>query len=260
MRRIMWSQLYQLKKMRVMWILFIGITLILLLSVFSMQLNNEPASGSLYAGQQLPVIFIMLTILTGTVSAFVCTNDFSDQTINHEVLSGVSRNQSYFGRAAAALLVSVLSSLLELGLTVCTATVLYGWGDQFPVQTIIGEILLLTFPLIRLSAFFVMIAFILKRPFAVIGVSCAMIYAIMQAGGTGLFHARNYFLSGIANAVYILHTEQFGVFAAGSKDINYVLLPTVTPGSAAVTAAASLLAAAGWLLLGCSYFRHDDLK
>lgn len=260
MRRIMASQLYQLKRIRAMWMLIIGITLIFLLTVIGPLLNLERPTASLLIGQQMPLLFVILTIMTGVVSAFLCTNDFTDQTLNHEVLSGVSRMQSYFGRAIPAILVSVVLSLFWLAMAVCAADALYGWGNQLSVQTVAAEILLTAFPLIRLSCFFVMLSFIIKRPFIVIGISCAMIYLIFQVGGSTLFNAHNYYLAGIANAFYILNTEQFGVFAAGSEHINYVLVPTVTPASAAVTVAVSLVFSAGWLLLGYSYFHHDDLK
>ena len=261
MKGLIKAQIYQLLRTRVyyMVMLFFLAMGILFGSVEYMNGPDEleewqqlTASDFATRMQMIPTLSVMGMAF---FAAFMCADDFNDKTLDHELLSGRRRTQVYFSRAIISVTVCVIFSLLMFAVSLVSCTLLEGWGDSIPVSAAVTRILLTVFPMFRISCFFCMIAYFIKRP----GIVFLTIYGLINAIGLlNINSDHTYVLTGLNTATQLLHYDEWHVFGLESG-VNMIYLTQLDPAFLVRSIIVSLAAGAVYLMIGYCYFRRDDL-
>lgn len=263
MKSLIKAQLYQISKTRVYLWIFLFFTGMSVLFGAVEYMNGE---GFLEEGQVLTassfatrmgLIPTLAFMGMAFFTAFICLDDFSDKTCNHEITSGRMRKQAYFARAIISVTASVIFGLFMMAVTLITSTVLVGWGDSISVSTAVMRILLLAFPFFRISCFFVLLSYILKKP-AVVAVT---VYAMMMALGTISENAANNLsvLTAFSNINMLCQYDMWVTFGIDTG-ANFIYEPSLGAAKILLTVIVSLAAGGAYLMLGYSYFHGDDLE
>lgn len=135
----------------------------------------EDTEGLIGAGGLLatnpPLIYGIMLMFSGIFAATLCGEDLKDKCAYYEILSGKGRFASYAGRAVFALFCNEILMMIACFSGVIFMKFAYEWGTFVSFSDIVKPTLMIAFPLLRLSAFTVMLTFILRNHFiaAVIG-------------------------------------------------------------------------------------------
>lgn len=189
-------------------------------------------------------------------SAFICAEDFGDKTIDYEIFSGRRRAQTYFSRIILSVAVSAFFVLLMQAVALVSCTVLEGWGDSIPVSVAVTRSLMLLFPMFRISCFFTLIAYIIKRP----GIIFLAIYGLLSglsmipagSDSTGVLCAVN-------TVNKLMHYDEWHIFGLESG-VEMMYLTQLDTAFVIRCIVVSLLAGAAYLAVGYCYFKKDDLS
>ena len=100
--------------------------------------------------------------VTLVISCRICASDAGDKTINYEFLSGHDRGSIYWARIIAGIMWSVILTMALFYLPILIFSAVNGWGLELDAGNAIIRLFLALLPAIRLSAFFMMTASILR--------------------------------------------------------------------------------------------------
>lgn len=264
----MWSvakaQLYQLKKDFITPLVFFGLLLLeaatMLIGVLTMineHLQNptmpEPTAGELFIIQlSMPFFGAVFAIV---VTATFCCSDFSDKTLNYELMTGHRRSDSFFARALLSLAFGIGGAALLEFAPVCVLSAIYGWGENVIFRDAMLRGALVLLPVARLICEFVFISFLVKRRFAVMALGFVI---IMLENSLPLFtESRSPLLAqtNINLLTYINAWSSFGL----QGNIHVVYEAAIPARDVLLTVAASVGFGALFLFLGYVFFRHDDI-
>ena len=180
MFNIIRSQNYTLRKDMVVWIVFI--TLIVtpfLIPQYMPELGAEGLTVSAYfATQAMDFYFFVIYFCALILSCKAVASDASDKTINYEFLAGHNRNRIFCGRMLTAFLWGVVIMWLFSLYPVLVYELIYGWGRETDRWGILFRMIMTLFPLIRICAFNVLLASLLRSA----GKGIAVSYAMLMAG------------------------------------------------------------------------------
>ena len=259
-RGIMRSQVYQLVRTRNLRAVVLGL---LALAVFfgasdKIQEGNG-TTACLYFVQMLSMIMSLSMFGVATFTGFVCADDFTDKTANNELTSGRLRSESFIARAIVSVIGSVLLGLMMVLALLVTCFLIYPRGYELTNAAIVQRVLLMIPVFIRLSCFYVLVSYIVKKPIAVVGICYAMICVLglilgMSGGGES-----SRLLTGFGSFQIVCYFEEWHTYGLNT-DVYYVYEQFVDGGTAAALTAVSLAAGAVYLLLGYSFFHRDDIQ
>ena len=262
MKNLIKVQLYQISRTRVYYLVFFTMMLLAMLFGAVEWLNG---TDNLEEWQQLTASDLatrMDTVVTlammgiGFFAAFFCADDFGDKTINHEIMSGRLRKQAYFARASVTIVLCTVFGLLMIFTTLGVSAFLTGWGDSVPFSAVAARFLLLTFPLIRLTCLFVMIAYFFKRT----GISFLAYYGLIAL--VGILKAADDD-SGVLTLFSTINTllkyKEWHIFGLESP-VEIVYTPMPESGFIVRCIFVSLAVGAIYLMIGYNYFHGDDLE
>ena len=204
---------------------------------------------------EFPLLF--LTIFVG----YVCCEDYKDKVANYEILFGHSRKSIYFARSLMAIIVGTILSMLLGFLPLLVGNALAGWGDCLVYEDILLRYLLLGLPYLRLAAFLVMIAFLVKSPYLMIGIG---IILSMMIGGLAdmVRHSSSVFVS-LFNMIALTEYEgwsSYNLDPTVGTIRYYAYNSTIPAGLISGTIIASLFMTAFYLFMGYALFRRDELN
>ncbi|MBQ2823254.1 MAG: ABC transporter permease subunit [Oscillospiraceae bacterium] len=136
-----------------------------LLATAFMDLDMEKTTGSYfisYAGENFALVPIFCILMLGVR---ILGWDYSDKTMNYEILSGHHRREVYFARVIVAHIWSILFCLTFMVLPVIFFTALNGWGITMDLKGAAIRFVLAIFPMIRLVCQYVLFVFIVKNSY-----------------------------------------------------------------------------------------------
>lgn len=163
MLNIMKSQVYQLLRDKLMWMIII---VVFLMSIFSsMEHFDLQTTGSEMVATLSSFIFMFANIITLVVVANVMGKDFMDKTLNYEIMSGHSRGEVFFGRMIVALAVGPLLSFLALIFIPVLFSCLYGWGNSMDLSGVIWRYGLVYINQFRIGCEVVLLSAFLKNAY-----------------------------------------------------------------------------------------------
>lgn len=256
------AQLYQFKKDKISW----GALLLALVmsGVLAFLYVDEYTSGSeMVAGMAffyaMIGIIVMLIVVTGIMG-----KDFTDKTLNYEVLAGHTRGEVFLGRLIVAAVIGSLAGFLVMAVVPCVATLFLGWGDVMAWQGVVIRYGLVWVTLVSICVQLAFITILTKNPYITLlvgylaGCGQLMIRTLGQefpdlasAGESPLLsinHCMNLLTFDDWYTFFLDETEQ--IFYESAVDPQLIM---TTIGTALVTII--LLT-----VLGYVFFKHDDLN
>lgn len=171
---------YTARRETVNWITIISM---LLMPVFVMFISGMigDSSGvmtsSAYYGSQTmgtALVFILFGVMI--LACRVSAGDAGDKTINYEFMAGHSRGKIFAGRVIAGFLWGGILSFIIFILPLFYLALIYGWGPETDVKDIAEVCLLAFFPIMRLTAFNIMLATVTRSA----GKGIALGYALLM--------------------------------------------------------------------------------
>ncbi|MBR4199786.1 MAG: hypothetical protein IKQ91_00735 [Oscillospiraceae bacterium] len=250
----------------------VHLTNILMLTVFLVMLFLDSGNHgdvremmTSYLPQTLPFITGISVFAPAIMIAMVCGADFEDKTINHELTGGRSRTASFFGRAVPVMIAAPLTTVFITALPYVIYAAAAGTGDAIPVSAIAERYLLMLFPLLRLSAFFVFLIFVTKKQLAVIVSSLlvtSVTLGIIDGSGRAVLIQVINRHAGMLSISDLTRLTRFDNWRAYDLTMHsfYTYYPQLPVSQIVLTVICSLGMAAVWLLLGWHFFHVDDMN
>lgn len=259
MKNIIKSQLFQLKKDTISIFTFIAIALVEFMLLFMVTDTANGTDIMLSGGEMAVGMFSMVAVLSQffmyIFTAQSVGADFRDKTCNYEIMSGHTRFQVFFGRAIPTVVVSTAGTMLLMLLPMIVLVAVYGWGNMVSLWDCIARFLLMAFPIMRIICEFILLSFIIRNPYIIMGLS----YVVFILLGINDSIMNNYTpvlgLTTINNICYIDFWYTYGL----DTDVRYIYETAMPAGDIISIIAVSLLFAAASLYLGYVFFRNDDM-
>lgn len=147
MKNLINAQLYQLKKNRILILIFLALCIMQVSgSAGEMAYQNwELSAGGYLAANGLSILSPVILIVT-LVTAEVCGADFMDKTGNYELMAGYRRKDIFFSRTILSVLLSLPAMYLLLLVWAVAAIALGGWGNELFPEAVLVRMVLLIFP------------------------------------------------------------------------------------------------------------------
>ena len=175
MKNIMKSQLYQLRKERLVWLVYIGLLLMPIANIFlqgELTLEGDYPTQAFLAENGFFYVFVSLMFLF-TLAGFAGCGDFLDKTVNYELMTGHKRIEVYLGRVIPCLIVGVIGFAVMTALPLIVNTAMHGWGTKLDIGEMVLRYCLLIFPIIRILCTALFFVFVIKNPYIVMaGLFC----------------------------------------------------------------------------------------
>lgn len=260
---------FQFRQLFTKRIVYLANLLVLLVCFIMLFLNGESTPDiretlTAYLPQTVSVAVSIALMAPMIMIGMVCGDDFEDKTINHELTAGRSRAASFFGRAIPVMIAAPLTDLVLLGIPYAVYGALYGIGDAVPLSNILLRALLMLFPLLRLSAFFVFLLFITKKQLAaVVGALGATLLSLGMIEGSAFpFLSAAKRVHGMLSIPDILNLCTFDNWHTYDLTLTnyYTYYPELHAAQIAPVIICSLVMCAVWLLLGYHFFHVDDMN
>ena len=261
MRTIIRSQMYQLKKTKFAFVIYILFVLIVILSTTSMLFADKCKTAERFAlcNPDLMVSFGILTI--GLWVGYTAGMDFKDKVSNYEVMYGHSRLQVFMGRYIVGCLVAAVAGTTLVLATFITGGVVKGFEGGPTLTHLWIRCALTFFPYLRMAAFLICLTFIIRNPYIImaLGYIMFMVYAVTSSLGALLSKS---FFSSLTNLRALMDCGGWSIYNLDpSKGIvPYDTFETqVGMGLVFGTIGSSIFMAGIYLLIGYLYFAKSDL-
>lgn len=205
--------------------------------------------------------FIMLGMLVTLLSARIVGWDYTDKTINYELLAGHSRKSVYWCRVYVSLMWIIAGCTIFLFLPLLITGIINGWGYKVDMGNMLLRYVLTFFPLFRLFGECVLLTVLLKNCYMamIIGwimyefswVFIVMIEELIEYEFTVELCAIN-----IYRLVYLSYSRLQYINGEDVLVYETVLEPGFIAGSIAV----SLILGMAGLGIGYLYFKKSDIN
>ncbi|MDE6025918.1 MAG: hypothetical protein K2G45_10745 [Lachnospiraceae bacterium] len=260
MKDLIKAQLYQLRKSRLIIIVFIAVLLLQftnLIGEISYSGNGLYASTYI-AGMSQDMIFFSLffpIVFTG----LVCGGDFLDRTANYELMSGHTRRQIYFCRAIISLVGGAVGTLIIITAPVVVLSVVYGWGTDISVKEAVIRYALMILPILRIICECVFFTYVVKNPYLTMA-SSYIVYVLSLSYGE-LFSKNASVFLGITTIMKLTKYESWSTYTLDNTvDMIKVYEATLSAGDILSVIFASVMIGGLFLFTGYRYFHEDDLN
>lgn len=259
MNNIIKAQLIQLRKDKIVRFIFLGVLAVTLIMVV-MITNTNSGDFIVTGGEQALMLFTMTQLVAQfflyLFTAQACGVDFTDKTVNYEIMSGHTRREVFFGRVIPTLVIGTVGTMILIAApVVANVIILGGWGDKVSLTDMILRFLLMAFPIARLMCEYIFLIFIIKNPYIVMGIS----YLLCMILGINVPATRDHcFVLGISNMNALTVIKQWHSFGL-SGDLFYIYETGLTADFVLPTIIVSVAIGAVALLLGYTFFKNDDM-
>lgn len=200
-------------------------------------------------------IFIIMIFAAKTVGG-----DSSDKTINYELMNGHSREKVFFARVINGFFWSVIFVMITIFLPYVVVIFINGWGDNCSLNEMLIRNGLLFFPILRLSALFMLITVLADSCGAGIGVSylIVLIETVFDSvlDGTQNKEEYFYFLS-LSNLTKLAEVNNSWQTVKEGRVINWFDFSTNSE-MVRKTCYVSLIMAAIYIIGAYLYFKKKD--
>ncbi len=265
MKNIIKSQLFQLRKNKYIPIVMIVIMVVagllaFLVSGTSMGISESEtnlSSTDHYIGCNLYSTVYFIMVIPFLAVGLICGSDFTDKTINYELMQGHSRGQIYFGRAIIAIAASFLAAFLMLASSVITNTIFYGWGTQISVFDAVWRLLMFALPVFRLTCLAIFLTAVVKK--MIVTIISGYVYMIFTSVITVVITDVDSPIFTIGCMQRLLDFKMHNSFGL-SGELHLTYDPMFTAGELAVLFASCIGVGALYLIMGYVFFKNDDLN
>lgn len=261
MNGIIKSQLYKLKRDKLIVLSFFAILLVAIFTQFMLADMAGGASGvGTSGGEQAIFILTFLSLFSQLFicifTAQFCGADFLDKTCNYEIMSGHTRAQVYFGRTIPCVIIGTVGALIIIGVPILLISVRTEWGELVNARDFLMRYLLMAFPIARIISEYILLSFIIRNPYIIIGISYSLIILIIGNIPAAQMYTP---ILGMSNLNMLVNVEIYDNYTL-LGDCNFVYETALSSGDIVKTIAFSLIFIFGSLLLGFAFFRNDDIN
>jgi ABC-type transport system involved in multi-copper enzyme maturation permease subunit len=258
MKQILSMQWFQLKRDKWLWISMLLVFVLECLVAqadMNMNLDYVAYNGSLYAATDLYLNYFIAAICELIAVASIMGKDYTDKTINYEILHGYSRDDSFWGRSVPAILTGVFAALLSMVVPIFYISLRYGWGAYISVSGLVLRLALFAIVSVRLCCELVFISVLVKKTDRIYIVSGLLAFLELALMASEVKFAKiSYFLLGDILFYYdftsIFHLDgTYEIQMVDVLDIQNVML----------VVGISIAIGAGCILAARSFFRRDDM-
>ncbi|MGN1119817.1 MAG: hypothetical protein ACI4Q4_05625 [Oscillospiraceae bacterium] len=260
------AQFYQMKKDIILPLIFFAVMILeaaicIVYSVDMITAHNlnpnapYPSADDIITAL-LPTASMFGSVFVISAAAAFCCSDFSDKTINYEIMTGHTRADSFFGRAIPAVAFGVVGFMALLLIPAAVLIAVFGWAEYISLGDLLLRMLLLGVIEGRLACEFVFISFIVKHRFAVMAGGYVL---TMAAFSMPFLSESTSQLLALTNMNLISRIDSWASFGLQGS-INFVYEAAIDPQTALSTLLYSAVFAGAFLLLGYSYFKRDDIN
>lgn len=266
MFNVMKAQIYQLKRENSTYYIFISGIVIILLFTCIMYASGDISStelthGSCWIYNISDTATLLIPFLVMMFTSQVCASDMDDKTLNYEMLTGTSRVKIFVGRSVVSIFMSLLANFLLIILPMPIIGKVCGWGHFMSVREAALRMAFLIFPVIKLSALYSMLAFILsdKKLTILLGFIILILQMIFGMLAEEFIDADKLelILSSLSMNYY-LNMENIGMGYFNGEDVM-VLKSFIDLSRAWKISAACLGEAVLFLVVGAAVFRRKDM-
>lgn len=141
---------------------------------FAFETNFSKYTGGYYFGYLGGNFYMVVSFIAILLSTRICGWDYSDKTLNYEILAGHTRNDVYWSRVIVCLAWSMALSVAAMLLPIVICTIVNGWGNEMDFGGGVLRFLMLLFPTFRIICEAMMFTFLTKSCF--IGMALSFIY------------------------------------------------------------------------------------
>ena len=164
-----------------MWIILVSLVgipvFVLAMEALVDGLNLSEMTASAYFGtQNMGNAFITFYFIALILACKIMGGDAADKTINYELMSGHSRNVSFWSRVITAVLWGTGFVAIANVLPIGYLTLINGWGNNADVHGVIARCILVILPVIRVTALGILFSTLLRSA----GKGIALGYIIMM--------------------------------------------------------------------------------
>ena len=256
MKNLIKAQLYQLKKNRILILIFLALCIMQVSgSAGEMAYQNwELSAGGYLAANGLSVLSPVILIVT-LVTAEVCGADFMDKTGNYELMAGYRRKDIFFSRTVLSVLLSLPAMYLLLLVWAVAAIALGGWGNELFPEAVLVRMVLLIFPIFRLICEFIFLSYVIKNQYIVMG--CGLFLFMGNAVLSIPEHVRMF--SSIGSIHELVNFSSWATFRLVDEKEIRIYESAISSFDALGIAVISVLAGILFLWLGYQFYKKDDL-
>lgn len=261
MFNIIRSQNYTLRRDMVVWIMFISLLVIpFLIPPYMPELGAEGLTVSAYfATDAMSFYFFILYICVLILSCKAVASDASDKTINYEFLAGHNREQIFCGRMFTAFLWGIVLIWLFSLYPVLVYDLIYGWGRETDRWGLLFRMTMTIFPLIRICAFNVLLASLLRSAGKGIALSYGVLMgaAIVSSVIQELYNKEIIVELGLTNLLWLITPGNYRNVVIDGKSIT-MFDTALSTDMTVKTIIVSLILSLLYILLAYAEFKRRD--
>ncbi len=239
-------------------VVFVGLVLI---SFFSIQ----TAAGVDNASQLLSVsgslCYVLQVIFIAYMVSIICAADFREKVEFYEIMSGHSRLEVCLARGLYAVFVAAFLALILAFVPMIVGIVFGGWGDSLALGDVIVRQLLLFFPFARYAAFCVLLSYLVRNEYIMLG--AGFLTVMMLEVIRGMMSTAKHVWVSYYNMVLLTSYEGWSIYNVDPTQgvVNYTAYQsTLTPRMLVGTPVFSLLMIGCYLLATYGLFRKNDME
>lgn len=258
MNSIVKSQLYDLRKTKMPFIILILICIVeLIFCLGNMNFDGRDVASTYISTSSGVYIPWALTVGICFVG-MVCGKDYHDKTINYEIMNGHSRKEVYLGRALVGVIGGTIGTALALAIPIFVAQLIIPIGDGLSNKVLIGRFLLSLFPIARIMCEIVFVTVLVKNQYVTIGI--AYFVAILGEMLMMLFETGGFVLLGLNTLSKLFDFVNYGAYHLADNDSVLLYESYIGVGDVLAVIISSIAFGAVFVFLGYIFFRKDDLK
>ncbi len=266
MQNIITSLQYQTKRDNVTYYAIFAAVLgyILVFSDFNGFEKVLSLSGSEFFIEAQGLFNLPISIFLVILATRICGWDYTDKTMNYEILIGHSRRDVFFSRIWVSFIWCIPISLAIFILPPLVLTLMNGWGIYTDMGDMILRCVISVFAIFRMYCECVLLTFLTKScyigliaSYLLIEIGAVITVGFKELGGIALGNLTA--LSSMANFTELMTLDKYSFQYINGKD-EMLFNAAVDPSYAAVTVIVSLLAGLGCIVVSYLYFRKSDMK
>lgn len=260
MKNIIKAQLYQLKKERILYVIF-GVILVMQITMMVGELdfiNSSDVSAGFYAAGAGSNVAIMSLMFAMMFTGVVCSTDFMDKTANYELLGGHLRRDMYFGRTVLSLVIGTAGTMVIGAAPVILCSVWYGWGDTVRFGDLFVRWILCVFPIIRVICEFIFFSYIIKNSYIIM--LLAFLISMSGAAYMQLVKDGSLHFLGIGSLYCLFDCKPWATFTLVGERTITVYDTTIYAGDILAVIAFSVIFGSIFIWMGYCFFARDDLN
>lgn len=264
MKNIMKALRYQTLRDNVTYYIVIGLLALFGITLYSEMNGLLNLTGSEYASHSTIIYGALSSMAILLFTTRIFGWDYTDKTLNYEILIGHSRKDAFWGRVLVSLSWALPFMIIIMFVPLLLLTAINGWGIYSDMSNIIIRWVLSIFPMFRLFCECILITTLLKNCYLglVIGflfteVTYSVMMAIEEMGKIelGLFSV----IQSTFNMDKLISCHDYTFEYINGKD-EMVFITEIDPVFAVLSVAVSLVVGIGCLMLAYRYFRKTDLN